>query len=390
MRFVNYTHRRYRNGNRNRRYRTAFRQDTGAAGHRSHDPGRGTRRAAGPVRLGKTTLLRILAGLDWPDAGALRVDGVDWLALEAQRRGVGLVFQNYALFPHMRVAENIAFGLTIRPRAARPSKAEIARRVDELLEMMQISDLGGRFPAQLSGGQRQRVALARALAIEPKILLLDEPFGALDAAIRKDLRSWLRRLHDQLGTTTVFVTHDQEEAFELADRVVIMSEGRIEQIGSAEEIRQRPASPFVARFLGDANELPVTVQSGRIRAPGLDVTPLGRFAIGDGDAHLFVRPWEITLEADASAPARIENVSAAGANLRFAVVIPGYDAPVTVEMSRRDLGDDAFVRGDRVRVIAHAARLFNAAQRGGEADPAAEIAAVHVGEAGSGHKRLSI
>ncbi len=344
----------------------------------------------GPSGSGKTTLLRILAGLDWPDAGALHVDGANWLALEAQRRGVGFVFQNYALFPHMRVADNIAFGLTIRPRATRPSKAEIARRVEELLAMMQIPDLGGRFPAQLSGGQRQRVALARALAIEPKILLLDEPFGALDAAIRKDLRSWLRRLHDQLGTTTVFVTHDQEEAFELADRVVVMAGGRIEQVGSAEEIRQRPASSFVARFLGDANELPVTVRSGRIRAPGLDVTPLGRFAIGDGEADLFVRPWEISLEADASAPARIERVTEAGANLRFAVAIPGYDAPVTVEMSRRDLGEDAFTRGDRVRVIVHAARLFNAPQCRGQSDQAADLAAPPVGAAAAGPKRLSL
>jgi sulfate transport system ATP-binding protein len=343
----------------------------------------------GPSGSGKTTLLRILAGLDWPDAGALHVDGVDWLALEAQRRGVGLVFQNYALFPHMRVAENIAFGLTIRPRATRPSKAEIARRVDELLDMMQIPDLGGRFPAQLSGGQRQRVALARALAIEPKILLLDEPFGALDAAIRKDLRGWLRQIHDRLGTTTVFVTHDQEEAFELADRVVIMSEGRIEQIGHAEEIRQRPASPFVARFLGDANELPVTVRSGRIRAPGIDVTPLARFAIGDGDAHLFVRPWEITLEADASAPALIERVTAAGANLRFTVAIAGYEAPVTVEMSRRDLGEHGLARGDRVRVILHAARLFNATPRKSESATGADTAAALVGRADPGHKRLS-
>jgi sulfate transport system ATP-binding protein len=344
----------------------------------------------GPSGSGKTTLLRILAGLDWPDAGALHVDGVDWLALEAQRRGVGLVFQNYALFPHMRVAENIAFGLTIRPRATRPSRAEIARRVDELLDMMQIPDLGGRFPAQLSGGQRQRVALARALAIEPKILLLDEPFGALDAAIRKDLRSWLRQIHDRLGTTTVFVTHDQEEAFELADRVVIMSEGQIEQIGSAEEIRQRPASPFVARFLGDANELPVIVQSGRIRAPGIDVAPLGRFAIGDGEADLFVRPWEITLEPDAGASARIDSVSAAGANLRFTVAVPGYETPVTVEMPRRDLGDDAFARGDRVRVIAHAARLFNAPQRSGQSQTAAALAAAQAGDVAGGQKRLSI
>jgi len=329
----------------------------------------------GPSGSGKTTLLRILAGLDWPDAGALHVDGANWLALEAQRRGVGFVFQNYALFPHMRVAENIAFGLTIRPRATRPSKAEIARRVDELLEMMQIPDLGGRFPAQLSGGQRQRVALARALAIEPKILLLDEPFGALDAAIRKDLRGWLRQIHDRLGTTTVFVTHDQEEAFELADRVVIMAEGRIEQVGSAEEIHARPASPFVARFLGDANELPVTVQSGRIRAPGLDITRLGRFAIGDGEADLFVRPWEITLEADASAPARIVSVAAAGPNLRYSLSVPGFAGRVEAEIPHREVAGQGLDEGAGVRVVVHAARLFSAPERNALSPAVADIAA---------------
>jgi sulfate transport system ATP-binding protein len=340
----------------------------------------------GPSGSGKTTLLRILAGLDWPDAGALHVDGANWLALEAQRRGVGFVFQNYALFPHMRVAENIAFGLTIRPRATRPSKAEIARRVAELLDMMQIPDLGGRFPAQLSGGQRQRVALARALAIEPKILLLDEPFGALDAAIRKDLRSWLRQIHDRLGTTTVFVTHDQEEAFELADRVVIMSEGRIEQIGSAEEIRQRPASSFVARFLGDANELPVTVQSGRIRAPGLDITRLGRFAIGDGEADLFVRPWEITLEADASAPARIISIAAAGPNLRYSLSVPGFAGRVEAEIPHREVAGHGLDEGAGVRVVVHAARLFSAPERNASSPAVADIAVAGL----SAQRRLSI
>jgi sulfate/thiosulfate transport system ATP-binding protein len=329
----------------------------------------------GPSGSGKTTLLRILAGLDWPNSGDLRVDGADWLTLEAQRRRVGFVFQHYALFPHMSVFENVAFGLTIRPRAQRPSKAEIARRVVELLAMMQIPDLGSRYPAQLSGGQRQRVALARALAIEPKVLLLDEPFGALDAAIRKDLRAWLRQLHEQLGTTTVFVTHDQEEAFELADRVVIMSEGRIEQIGSADEIYQRPATPFVARFLGGANELQVTVQSGRIHAPGLDISALGRFAIGDGAADLFVRPHEITLEAEAGAPARIASVTSTGASFRFAVTVPGLDKAVEVEMTRREAEGRGLERGASVRVAVHAARLFNAPERRAHSHSAADAAA---------------
>jgi sulfate transport system ATP-binding protein len=201
---------------------------------------------------GKTTLLRILAGLEWPDRGSLTVDGTDWLALEAQKRRVGFVFQHYALFPHLSVFENVAFGLRVRPRAERPEEGEIALRVRRLLDLVRVRELEARYPSQLSGGQRQRVALARALAVEPNVLLLDEPFGALDARIRQELRQELRRVHDELGTTTVFVTHDQDEAFELADRVVVMGEGRIEQIGTPDEISARPATAFVAEFLRQA------------------------------------------------------------------------------------------------------------------------------------------
>jgi len=208
----------------------------------------------GPSGSGKTTLLRVLAGLEWPDRGRLRVDGADWLGLPAQKRRVGFVFQHYALFQHMSVFENVAFGLRVRPKAERPPEADIRSRVQHLLDLIQLPDLGARYPAQLSGGQRQRVALARALAVEPKVLLLDEPFGALDARVRKDLRRWLRALHAQLGTTTVFVTHDQDEAFALADRVVLMNEGLIEQVGTPREIRDHPATPFVARFLDDEDD----------------------------------------------------------------------------------------------------------------------------------------
>jgi sulfate transport system ATP-binding protein len=206
----------------------------------------------GPSGSGKTTLLRILAGLDWPEAGSLTVEGDDWLARPAQTRGVGLVFQHYALFPHLTAFENVAFGLRVRPRAQRPDESAIRARVERLLGLVQIEDLGQRYPSQLSGGQRQRVALARALAIDPAVLLLDEPFGALDARVRKDLRHWLRRLHDEQlqSMTTVFVTHDQEEAFELADRVVVMTEGQIDQIGSPDDILRHPATPAVARFIG--------------------------------------------------------------------------------------------------------------------------------------------
>lgn len=204
----------------------------------------------GPSGSGKTTLLRILGGLEFADVGHIDFDGLDWLSLPARERRAGFVFQQYALFRHMTVAKNIAFGLSIRPRKTRPTRAEIARRVEELLALVQLDGLGKRFPSQLSGGQRQRVALARALAIEPRMLLLDEPFGALDAKVRKDLRVWLKGLHEKLGLTTIFVTHDQDEALEMADTVAVLNEGRIEQIGTPKELRTHPATPFVADFLG--------------------------------------------------------------------------------------------------------------------------------------------
>jgi len=203
----------------------------------------------GPSGSGKTTLLRILGGLEFPDAGTVRFDDLDWLSVPARERRAGFVFQNYALFRHMTVAQNIAFGLNIRPRRERPARGEIARRVTELLALVQLDGLGKRYPSQLSGGQRQRVALARALAIEPRILLLDEPFGALDAKVRKELRGWLRALHERLGLTTIFVTHDQEEAFAIADLVAIMNAGRIEQFGTPDEVRRAPKSAFVTDFL---------------------------------------------------------------------------------------------------------------------------------------------
>jgi sulfate transport system ATP-binding protein len=207
----------------------------------------------GPSGSGKTTLLRILGGLEHADLGHVAFAGLDWLTLPARERRAGFVFQHYALFKHMTVAKNIAFGLDVRPARQRPAKAEIRRRVDDLLAMMQLEGLGNRYPSQLSGGQRQRVALARALAIEPRMLLLDEPFGALDARVRKDLRVWLKDLHKRLGLTTVLVTHDQDEALALGDLVAVMNEGRIEQVASPDDIRRRPATPFVAEFLESAH-----------------------------------------------------------------------------------------------------------------------------------------
>ena len=217
----------------------------------------------GPSGCGKTTLLRIIAGLEVAERGVVLFDGADATKRQPGERRVGFVFQHYALFRHMSVFENVAFGLRVRPAASRPSDAEISRRVHELLELVQLDYLGDRFPGQLSGGQRQRVALARALAVEPKVLLLDEPFGALDAKVRQELRSWLRRLHAEIHLTSVFVTHDQEEALELANRVVVMNEGRIEQDGTPEEVVEHPATPFVVNFLGQVNIFHGRVQGGR-------------------------------------------------------------------------------------------------------------------------------
>jgi len=209
----------------------------------------------GPSGSGKTTLLRIIAGLEFADKGSGRIEfhGEDVTHTPAGKRGVGFVFQHYALFRHMTVAQNIAFGLTVRPRRERPAKKVIDARVQELLKLIQLENLGSRFPTQLSGGQRQRVALARALAVQPKVLLLDEPFGALDARVRKDLRRWLRQFQREIGITTIFVTHDQEEALELADEVVVMNNAKIEQVGTPQEVYDRPSTPFVIEFLGNVN-----------------------------------------------------------------------------------------------------------------------------------------
>ncbi len=246
----------------------------------------------GPSGSGKTTLLRLIAGLDQPTNGKILFGGEDASHKSVQERNIGFVFQHYALFRHMTVADNIAFGLNVRPSSTRPPKNEIRKRVAELLEMVQLSGLEKRYPNQLSGGQRQRVALARAMAIEPRVLLLDEPFGALDAKVRKELRKWLREFHDRTGHTTVFVTHDQEEALELADRVVVMSQGKIEQVGSADDVYDKPGSPFVHRFIGEASELPVRVENGEVwlddRTVGLKTDDAA-----EGPSSLFFRPHDI-------------------------------------------------------------------------------------------------
>jgi sulfate transport system ATP-binding protein len=314
----------------------------------------------GPSGSGKTTLLRIIAGLEWPDAGGLQVDGADWLQLPARDRRVGFVFQHYALFPHMSVRDNIAFGLDVRPRAHRPGRAVIAAKVDELMDFLQIAHLADRFPAQLSGGQRQRVALGRALAIEPKLLLLDEPFGALDAAIRRDLRRWLRGVHEATGSTTIFVTHDQEEAFELADRVVVMGEGRIAQIGHADDIHDHPASPSVARFMGATVELPVQLSQGRATAAGLDLTALPRRALPDGAATLFARPADIRAVTDAASPWRVASVVSTGAELRLMLSHPDLPDAEAI-MPRRSA--TPLAKDDPVTLRVEAAAIFPASRR---------------------------
>ncbi|TCW87289.1 sulfate ABC transporter ATP-binding protein [Burkholderia sp. SRS-46] len=248
----------------------------------------------GPSGCGKTTLLRVIAGLEHADAGQVVLQGQDVASVGARERQVGFVFQHYALFRHMTVFENVAFGLRVKPRRERPSEAVIREKVHELLKLVQLDWLAQRYPSELSGGQRQRIALARALAVEPKVLLLDEPFGALDAKVRKELRGWLRRLHDDLHISTIFVTHDQEEALEVADRIVVLNHGRVEQVGSPQDVYDHPQSAFVYEFLGAANRLPGTVAARGFVAEGA-AAPIEVDADFAGPAHAYVRPHDLQL-----------------------------------------------------------------------------------------------
>ncbi|RSP57459.1 sulfate ABC transporter ATP-binding protein [Acinetobacter baumannii] len=262
----------------------------------------------GPSGCGKTTLLRIIAGLESADGGQVLLEGEDAtnVHVHVRERQVGFVFQHYALFRHMTVFDNIAFGLRVRPRATRPSEAEIKKRVTRLLDLVQLGFLADRYPAQLSGGQRQRIALARALAVEPRVLLLDEPFGALDAKVRKELRRWLRNLHDELHITSIFVTHDQEEALEVADQIIVMNKGNVEQIGSPREVYEKPATPFVFDFLGQANRFEgehasgiIRIGNDRIELPTTVQAPQGKviaFARPD-ELHIHAQPQANTIEA---------------------------------------------------------------------------------------------
>lgn len=288
----------------------------------------------GPSGSGKTTLLRLIAGLEEADGGAINFNGTDVRRLNLRERRIGFVFQNYALFKHMTVAENIAFGLTVRSRPERPDRQVIKKRVDDLLELVQLGGLQQRFPAQLSGGQRQRVALARALAIEPQVLLLDEPFGALDAQVRKDLRQWLRSLHQRTGHTTLFVTHDQEEALELADRVAILNQGLIEQIGTPDQVYDHPTSAFVCGFLGEANRIPVDVRNGQALFQSRSLLTV-KGTNATGPAELFVRPHHLKIDAPELAPltGEVALIRRHGAVRRAEILVKGIVRRLDVDLA---------------------------------------------------------
>jgi sulfate transport system ATP-binding protein len=310
----------------------------------------------GPSGSGKTTFLRLVAGLEMPTAGRILFGDDDATRVPVRSRRVGFVFQHYALFRHMTVAANIAYGLRVRPRRERPLPSEIDRRVRDLLDLVQLAGLGKRHPAQLSGGQRQRVALARALAVEPRVLLLDEPFGALDAKVRRELRRWLRDVHDRTGHTTLFVTHDQEEALELAHRVAIFNRGRVEQVGTPDEILDQPATPFVAGFVGEAVRLPVEAAGGAIRL-GPHSIPTANDTIS-GPAELFVRPRDFALahgEPDAI-PARVVAVRRTGLARRAELELAPGLPTVEIELPL----DHAVARGDVLSVRLAKIRLFAA------------------------------
>ena len=311
----------------------------------------------GPSGSGKTSLLRIIAGLETPDSGAVYFNGEDTTHVAVRERNVGFVFQHYALFGHMTIFENVAFGLRVRPKETRPSDAAIKAKVTELLKLVQLDWIADRYPHQLSGGQRQRIALARALAVEPKVLLLDEPFGALDAKVRKELRRWLRRLHDEMHITSVFVTHDQEEAMEVADRIVVMNQGRIEQEGAPDEVYDHPATPFVLQFLGDVN-----LFHGRDHAPG-------NVGEGQSPAVCYVRPHEIQIlarEEEGSLPATLIDTLTVGPNTRLAFQRGDGQGEIEVELSREEfaaLRDSGVLRaGEQAHLKPRRIRRFDTEQ----------------------------
>ena len=324
----------------------------------------------GPSGCGKTTLLRIIAGLETADAGSILFSGEDTTDVHVRERQVGFVFQHYALFRHMTVFENVAFGLRVKPRKERPSEAQIKSKVTELLKLVQLDWLADRYPPQLSGGQRQRIALARALAVEPKVLLLDEPFGALDAKVRKELRRWLRRLHDELHVTSIFVTHDQEEALEVADRVVVINKGHIEQVGSPQEVWDQPASPFVYGFLGDVNLFHGRADNGSVQLGDLRLDSPEHSGARDAKALAYVRPHD--LDVTRHVPGATSGIVA---TLARAIVVgpiarlelepvdtnpdnPGSGTIIEAQLPAQQFRDLGLKEGDTVVATPRKARVF--------------------------------
>jgi sulfate transport system ATP-binding protein len=320
----------------------------------------------GPSGSGKTTLLRIIAGLDYPDNGTVMLGGVDATRHSAGERQVGFVFQHYALFRHMNVFDNVAFGLNVRPRHIRASKSEIRARVMELLKLVQLDWLADRYPSQLSGGQRQRIALARSLAVQPKVLLLDEPFGALDARVRRELRLWLRRLHDEIQLTCVFVTHDQDEALEVSDRVAVMNAGRIEQIGTPEEVYDHPANPFVYNFLGNVNLFRGRIGAGKARIGGLEMDAPEHVDAEEAPVVGYARPHDMEIErrknGSEALEAVISHIQVIGSTVRIKLSRIDSTEKLEVEMSKdryRELdlmvGECVFVKPRQLRFFLQSA-----------------------------------
>ena len=322
-----------------------------------HAPSAAITTLLGPSGAGKSTLLRLIAGLELPDSGSVRIEGVDCTHLPVQKRGIGVVFQSYALFKHMTVRQNIAFGLETR----RLPRSEIEGRVDEMLKLVQLEELGKRYPGQLSGGQRQRVAFARALAIQPKLLLLDEPFGALDSRVRIELREWLQSLHEQTGVTTLLVTHDQEEALEISQHVVVLSDGSVAQAGPPEEIYDRPATPFVASFVGGTSILRGHVRSGRAQVGTLLVAAPQSAREGES-VQAFVRPHDIKLARAANGgneltTSRVERLKSVGGYVKVLLKLPSGET-VAVEVPRAEFEDLGVVEGDHVHADVRMAKVF--------------------------------
>ena len=319
----------------------------------------------GPSGCGKTTLLRIIAGLEQADSGIVTLEGEDASVSSVRERQVGFVFQHYALFKHMTVFDNVAFGMRMKPRAHRPSKQQIKDKVHELLNLVQLDWLADRYPSQLSGGQRQRIALARALAVEPRVLLLDEPFGALDAKVRKELRRWLRKLHDELHITSIFVTHDQEEALEVADKVVLMDHGRVEQVGTPEEVYNHPATPFVYSFLGSVNLFHGRVEEEGLRV-GADAVPHIQDNFTEGsEVFAFVRPHELQIITDKGytqgVAAKVVRVLSFGVSAR--VELDGLDRDkdqhFEVELTQSQVAELGLLPGQDVRLVPSRLKLFD-------------------------------